>query len=710
MLSTEAAEATRIDHVTYPCPHCGAPASDQTGCPSCGRGPDADAAEVIRTDAEISTLIGELATARRAVGDLEGRIGMAWQRRNAAAARVRAAVGTRPERRKPETSTRAVQNVLFVLGGLLLGVAAIVFTAVAWAQFGVAGRATVLGFFTVVALTVPLFARRRGLTATAETMAAVGVLLLLLDGYAARHVNLFGMASVSPARYAGAVCVAAAAIAAAYAAATGLTGPRFAALLVFQPAVPLLVARAHPGLAGWSLTFGLLAAFDLAVRRARVAPAAYACAGLAVLVALAPAVIAAGSTLATAQPFFHTAWTAAVPSAGWRLPAALALVTAAVFLALPRWLRPVALVAGASSVAVALPAGLHLPWWNGPILDLVVVTAALALAVRHTAPALATPAARVAASATPAARVAALPAAASPSAAPVAASWGTRVASSPSVAALTASAIGLVSQLAAAVLLGLHAVAVGLGRPGMAAGVLTAVALLGAGTAVTARARGLAIPGVLAGLASVPAIAWTGTAALGLSGEWQHRAVTIAFGAILVAASAAATAVRIPADRALAFAVALVAGWGVASALPAGTVLEAYTLPASGLALAAALIARRDQPRSWVTYGPALSAGLLPSLVSVLADDGQQLRRLLLGLAALAILLAGGWARLRAPVVAGGVTLAVLALHELTVAWELIPRWIPLAAGGVVLVLLAATLERRRRDLTRVRAALGRMS
>ena len=40
-----------------------------------------------------------------------------------------------------ETSTRAVQSVLFVLGGLLLGTAAVVFTAVAWAAFGVvAGR------------------------------------------------------------------------------------------------------------------------------------------------------------------------------------------------------------------------------------------------------------------------------------------------------------------------------------------------------------------------------------------------------------------------------------------------------------------------------------------------------------------------------------------------------------------------------------------
>jgi len=41
--------------------------------------------------------------------------------------------------------------------------------------------------------------------------------------------------------------------------------------------------------------------------------------------------------------------------------------------------------------------------------------------------------------------------------------------------------------------------------------------------------------------------------------------------------------------------------------------------------------------------------------------------------------------------------------------WDLLPRWIPLAAAGLLLVGLAMTLERRRRDLARVRAALTRM-
>ncbi|MFF5292123.1 SCO7613 C-terminal domain-containing membrane protein [Paractinoplanes globisporus] len=715
--------------MTYPCPYCGAPANLETGCPSCGRGPDPDAAEVIRTDAEISVLIGELATARKAVSDLEVRISQAWQRRHKAAARVRLAVGAPPP---PETSSRAVQNVLFTLGGLLLGVAAIVFTAVAWAQFGLTGRAVLLGVVTLVALAVPPLALRRGLTATAETMAAVGLLLTLLDGYAAWYVNLFGVADGSPARFAGVVCLVTVVIAAGYALVTGLTGPRVAALLVVQPALPLLVGPADPGPAGWSLTFGAIAALNLvAARRALLVPLAYVCAAGATLIALLPAAIAGIDTLRTARPVFHAAWQAAVPSAGWRLPAALALVAAALFLALPPRARPAALVAGASAVALALPAGLHLPWWNGPILDLVALVAlvaALAPAGRRAAPALAPSAARVAA----------LPAAASPSA-PVAA----------------ASAVTFVCQVVAVVLLGAHALAAGFGRPGVAAGVLVAFALLGAALAVRGGNPVLADGGKIVALLSLPAIAWTGAAALGLAHPAQVRAVTVAaavgllivaftragaaalaavpplavtllvaetdlvpgaaslvvLGVIVVAAAVAGRVGPTAAGRGLGVAVAVAGGLAVALTRPAGSVLEAYTILGSCLALAGAFAAKRAQTPSWAAYGPALIIGLVPSLITVLTnDEGQQLRRLLLGIAALAILLAGAKFRLRAPVVAGGGTVAVVALHELGLVWELIPRWIPLAAGGLLLVLVAATLESRRRDLSRMRHALGRMS
>ncbi|TWH66335.1 hypothetical protein JD77_01287 [Micromonospora olivasterospora] len=141
-------------------------------------------------------------------------------------------------------------------------------------------------------------------------------------------------------------------------------------------------------------------------------------------------------------------------------------------------------------------------------------------------------------------------------------------------------------------------------------------------------------------------------------------------------------------------------------------VLEAYTLPAAGLALAAGVVALRTRPglNSWLALGPALAAGLLPSLVSVLfAPDPQPWRRLLLGAAALGVVLAGATRRWQAPVLLGGNTLAVLALYELVRGWDLLPRWIFLAGGGLALIGLAATYERRRRDLARLRAAVGRM-
>ena len=86
------------------------------------------------------------------------------------------------------------------------------------------------------------------------------------------------------------------------------------------------------------------------------------------------------------------------------------------------------------------------------------------------------------------------------------------------------------------------------------------------------------------------------------------------------------------------------------------------------------------------------------------------MRRLVLGLAALVIVLVGARARLQAPVVAGGGVLILVALHEAVLVWDLLPRWIPLAVAGLLLVGLAMTVERRRRDIARMRAAITRMT
>jgi hypothetical protein len=157
------------------------------------------------------------------------------------------------------------------------------------------------------------------------------------------------------------------------------------------------------------------------------------------------------------------------------------------------------------------------------------------------------------------------------------------------------------------------------------------------------------------------------------------------------------------------------AGWWFLLSSRDVETVEIYTLPAAVLAVIAGWFARRGRPAlpSWTAYGPALAAAFLPTLAVIAnstADEPHYLRRLLLGAGALLVLLAGARARLQAPVVTGGGTLLLVALHELVQFWDLLPRWVPLAVGGLLLVGIATTMEQRRRDLARLRAAITRMA
>ncbi|MFB9338129.1 hypothetical protein, partial [Actinoplanes octamycinicus] len=67
-------------------------ASVADGCPACGRGPDADAIEVIRLNVELTELHERLRAARTEVATLEAWIGDVAGRRITAAARIRVAV------------------------------------------------------------------------------------------------------------------------------------------------------------------------------------------------------------------------------------------------------------------------------------------------------------------------------------------------------------------------------------------------------------------------------------------------------------------------------------------------------------------------------------------------------------------------------------------------------------------------------------------
>lgn len=88
-------------------------------------------------------------------------------------------VPARGETPRPRMSRHAVQNVLLLLGGALLAVAAIVFTVVSWGNPTI--RAGILIVVTAATLAVAWPLVRRGLDATAETIAFVGLALVPLD-------------------------------------------------------------------------------------------------------------------------------------------------------------------------------------------------------------------------------------------------------------------------------------------------------------------------------------------------------------------------------------------------------------------------------------------------------------------------------------------------------------------------------------------------
>jgi hypothetical protein len=131
---------------------------------------------------------------------------------------------------------------------------------------------------------------------------------------------------------------------------------------------------------------------------------------------------------------------------------------------------------------------------------------------------------------------------------------------------------------------------------------------------------------------------------------------------------------------------------------------EPYVVPLGLVALALGWLRVRQVPatRSLAAYGPGLTLLLVPSLLASL-DDETLTRPLLLGAAALVVLLLGAQQRLQAPLVIGGAVLAVDALQLLAPYAAALPRWLTLGAAGLLLVTVGATYEQRRRDVTRLR-------
>ncbi|MCX4821789.1 hypothetical protein OG883_18225 [Streptomyces sp. NBC_01142] len=280
----------------------------------------------------------------------------------------------------------------------------------------------------------------------------------------------------------------------------------------------------------------------------------------------------------------------------------------------------------------------------------------------------------------------------------VAAALAARASSVQAVLACSATvfATGLVGAIAAAVGLPPHRAAL------MILAVPAAAALLGARLGRHPVALPLELTGAAAGLLAV-----------GLAvPDMPALAVVLALCGV-IAAGTAVRGERRPAAGYLAAVLFVLATWVRLVAWDVASP-EAYTLPVTVPALVVGVLRRRHDPQtsSWTAYGPGLAATLLPSLIAAWGDE-HWLRPLLLGLAALTLTLAGARLRLQALLVVGGTVLALDALHELAPyvvqVVGALPRWLPPALAGLLLLAVGATYEQRLRDARRLRDTLGRM-
>ncbi|MGI5448780.1 SCO7613 C-terminal domain-containing membrane protein [Streptomyces sp. CA-243310] len=719
-----------------------------------------------------------------------------------------------------DASGRGAQNVLLTLGAVLLSVAALAFTLVSWGSLGIAGRAAALAVVTVGALVAPQPLLRRGLRSTAESVAALGLLLTVLDAYA---VHAVGMSTVDGTAYAAGAAGVLAALWAGYGfALPGLRLPLPVAVAAAQFPLPLaaLASAADPVGLGWALL--ATAALDLVaamtVPRAQAAWPAGAALGVAALAvgfaesaagpgASAPALLlAAGAALGVAVAWRVPGASAAALAGGlaavvavagplspgwdtgWAVPAHLAVALALTLPAavgaasVPGAVRRGLARAGLGVTAVAafwalasvvpvLAARLRVlgEVWAAttPEVDRPATGAAVAVTLLVTAGAAATAARLLPPRPEPGVLAAVLGWAGLftapvllgfPVAAVLAAQLSVTVVAGALALRPRPGGSGLGIAAAGCALLGAGNVAVGAldGRSAtvLALGALTAAGAAGAayrpgpgwaraGAAVLTVGWATALVVALCALSDLAVVWWApplsavAAAVVALGPRWG--AVRVPAEAASIAPVVLALALAAPDRSALALALALAGvvcataavradrrrlGWAAWALFVAATWVrlsasgvawpEAYTLPVTLPALVVGFVRRRRDPAasSWTAYGPGLAATLLPALIAAWGDPHWQ-RPLLLGLASLALTLLGAHRRLRAPLLLGGATLAAVALHELAPyvvqAVGALPRWLPPALAGLLLLAVGATYEARLRDARRLRAAFGRL-
>lgn len=681
---------------TVPCPSCCAELPPASGnCPACGLVLVGEAAaELWQVDQQMAAL-----QQRRRVL-LQALKGLSPPDREASPT-PRAAPGPESE---PRPSWPA-QQVLLAVGALLVVVAASVFLAVAWDVIGVGGQVAVMVLITLGAGGSSVLLARRGLRASAEALAVLAVALALVDAAAAYRLDLAGLSAVDVWSYAAwgtaGLALVLVAVSPPVLAHTAVTY-HLAAVLAATVAPLLGLVAAEPSGLGATAVCALVAALaGVASRRLARGwayyrrPLAAVFGGYLVLTWLLAPAVAIGLPLRGEGGLTYAVGLVAVVGAGRaaNLHAGLrrAVDTHPVL--------AVATLLGGALQVVAVATHSGLAW----VALLAVVAAVVPAIAAGTAGDLAT------------ARVGVMAAAAQLVA------FGALLVCAGLVLVTTEDAgwAALAAALAAACC---GAAVVAAQRPRWRRWFSGWAAATGAGTVAAATAP-IGLPGIAYAVAAAAAVLVAVTAALRTRLELVVGSVAVVTGLVAIALAAAA----VPGPTGLPPLAPVLAGLGLV-ALAYGirpqrgrvawvgvllcsagnavrmsasdvTLVEAYSLPLAVLALVVGLVRLRRQPDSpsWLTVGPAVSAGLLPSAFATVGEPSL-IRPVVVLVIAAAVMVAGIALRWQSPFLSGALAACVVAVAQLAPYAVGVPRWVSFGAVGVALLVLGSRYEQRRRN------------
>ena len=141
----------------------------------------------------------------------------------------------------PSPRRSSVQVILLIVGISLLSVAAVFFLVYAFINFGILGRSLIIAAVTVASFVIASSLRRRSLTATAEGIAVLAVVLVYLDAFAIRANDFFGSGGTDGSAFWGAALVVTAAVFLAWHRLSGLRTAHIVGFAAIVPGIALLV-------------------------------------------------------------------------------------------------------------------------------------------------------------------------------------------------------------------------------------------------------------------------------------------------------------------------------------------------------------------------------------------------------------------------------------------------------------------------------------